>query len=140
MSIITDVREAISKAFKAGDKDTTSLLRVVVGEVQQKGDESDAAVEAIMRKMIKNNNETISVLDPQSPDIANLNKENSLLDNFLPKTMTEEEVVDFITAEGIDVAATKSVGQAVGLVMKAAKKAGKTVQGNAVKAAVERLR
>lgn len=127
---------------KAADK--VALLRLVVGTVQQDGDESDSAVEKVIRKLIKSNKETIDTVTAQAledaesgkpDDVAKLILENSILESFIPKTMSIEDIVVFITKENIDISSND--GKAMGAVMKALKSSGLTVQGSDVKLAIQ---
>jgi uncharacterized protein YqeY len=148
------------------ETDKVLLLRLVVGTVQQSENESDEAVEAIIRKIIRNNSETIDVLDNQIKSqgiqkaidsivyhtahndntidimlkIQSLKNENEFLTSFLPKVLSLDDVIYIIQNEKLDVLGAKNVGAAVGLVMKQIKSFGKNVQGNTVKEAVIKVR
>lgn len=135
--IIDNIKAKIKDSMKAKDSDTVALLRLVVGSVQQDGDDSDTAVEKVIRKMIKSNNQTAEVLVNNGGSAKEVLAENALLDSFLPKSLTVDEIVAFINENAIDV--TGHAGKAMGAVMKALKDAGATVQGSDVKSAIEKL-
>jgi uncharacterized protein YqeY len=136
--IINTIREQIKKAMIAKDSTTLGLLRLVLGTAQQDGDESDVNVEAIIRKMIKSNLQTIDYIKHDHDLALSLTKENTLLDSFLPKSMSVEDVKAYILENNLDVKSQSNVGAAVGVVMKGLK--GKTVQGGDVKKAIEEIR
>lgn len=147
--IIDNIKESIKDGMKAKATDKVALLRLVVGSVQQDADESDAAVEKIIRKLIKSNKETIDAITEQalkdaesgtpvvSDEVIKLVTENGVLESFISKTMSVDEIAEFITKEGIDI--TGNEGKAMGAVMKALKSAGLTAQGVDVKLAIKKL-
>jgi uncharacterized protein YqeY len=83
--IIEDLNKQIKSAMKSRDKDTISLLRLVVGMAQQDGDTSDAALEKVIRNMIKSNNQTAEALIANGRMAAEIYNENKLLNSFIPK-------------------------------------------------------
>ena len=137
--ILEEIKNQIKAAMKSKDSDKVALLRLIVGNMQQNGDESDAAVEAVIRKLIKNNNITIDALKEQEKDSSLIEQENEYLDSFLPKTLSVSEIQQFILDNNLDLTKVPSVGAAVGLVMKQCKQKGLTVQGSDVKSAVEEV-
>lgn len=71
-----------------------SILTLLVGEYETrlKGpDAKDASVEAIARKLIKSNTETLAVRDDKK-----LRAENAILEEFLPKQLTETQLTAII--------------------------------------------
>src|SRR5690606_14244013 len=94
------VRQQLVAAIK-GDKDTEkAALRVLLGEIQtaeaRQGSLSDEQAANIVRKIIKNNNETLEVLrknpSEQNNELASrLETENRILEQFLPQTLSPEE-------------------------------------------------
>jgi uncharacterized protein YqeY len=142
--ILDNIRASIKEGMKNKATDKVALLRLVVGTVQQDGDESDSAVEKIIRKLIKSNKETLDMvtqsLEPGaqvSDETAKLISEIGILETFIPQTMTVEDIISFITKENIDVSSND--GKAMGAVMKALKISGLTVQGSDVKIAIQKV-
>jgi len=131
--IVDDIKSRIKVAMKARDSETLGLLRLVVGMSQQESVDDDPTIEHIMRKMIKNNYETIK-LNPNSSE--GLMKEIVLLEEFLPKSMSVDEILDLISKENIPL---ENTGRAIGSVIKIAKQKGLTIQGNDVKKAIAKL-
>lgn len=136
--IIEDIRTQIKEAMKAKLSAKVALLRLIIGTVQQDGDESDAAVEKVIRKMIKNNNQTAEALVDNNKDDTDIRQENILLESFLPKTMSVEDIQQYIKDNNIDINGHE--GKAIGMVIKAIKAAGLNAQGNDVKSAVASLK
>ena len=140
--IIDNVKAEIKNAMKNKDTATLGFLRLVVGTVQQDGKEDDKTVEAIIRKMIKNNNQTIDTIkddESKKDDRLALEHENDFLNDFLPQTMSGDDIREYISDKGIDVTSLPNQGAAMGAVMKALKADGKVAQGGDVKAVVESL-
>lgn len=101
-------------AFKGGDHVRKSLLSVVKGEIQTREknagvqDLGDEEVTKILQKLQKSLKETISLSDDQKSK-----DELTIIEEYLPKEMTREEVeakIREIVAGG---------GANIGLVMKA---------------------
>ena len=143
--IIDDIKTQIKEGMKARDSAKTGLLRLILGQAQQDGDEGDKNVEAIIRKMIKNNNQTAEsmresgvteVIGGSMPAAALISAENDLMETFIPKSMTVGDIKSFISDNDINVQGAPNQGAAMGLVMKALKSSGATVQGSDVKTAV----
>jgi uncharacterized protein YqeY len=140
--ILDNIRASIKEGMKSKATDKIALLRLVVGTVQQDGDESDSTVEKIIRKLIKSNKETLDMvtqsLEPGaqvSDETAKLISEIGILETFIPQTMTVEDIISFITKENIDVSSND--GKAMGAVMKAIKAFGLIAQGSDVKLAIQ---
>jgi uncharacterized protein YqeY len=145
--IIDKIKASIKDGMKAKASDKVALLRLVVGTVQQDGDDSDSAVEKVIRKLIKSNKETMDAITEQaqdseigtpivSDDVTKLSLENSMLELFIPKLMTVDEIVTFITDNGFKFSDN---GKDIGSLMKILKCAGMTVRGTDIKAAIKQL-
>lgn len=147
--IIDNIRNSIKESMKAKESDKVALLRLVIGTAQQDGDESDLAIDKIIRKIIKSNKETLQALQDQSlqndesgnsiisDNVSNLLLQNNILESFIPKTMTIEDIVKFITKENIEI--TGNEGKVMGNVIKALKSIGLSAQGSDVKSAIKQL-
>jgi uncharacterized protein YqeY len=104
------IKEQINKdymtAFKSKNTVAKNLLSVVKGEIQtiekNTGVEniSDEDVIKILTKIAKSLNETIKALSPidgKGEDIVQSVVELSIIQGYLPKQMSKEEVVDKVT-------------------------------------------
>lgn len=112
------LKEKIAKdyidAFKSKNVVVKNLLSVIRGEIQtlekNKGvnDLSDDEVVKIIKKSVKSLRETISSLkDSDKIDISNM--ELSILESYLPKQLSIEEIqnkIDLLVGSGI-----KNIGQ-----------------------------
>lgn len=94
---ITDQRNA---ARLVGSQFEYSLLTLVYGELETAAkrknqnvmETKDADVVAGIKKIIKGNNEILTLVDKDSARADTCNRENSILQKYLPVEMTEDEV------------------------------------------------
>lgn len=141
MSFEQQIRELMSKAPHASSE--RNLLKVVLGEVQQKSALAPFTDEmglALIKKMMKANEETIPLLSATDARRSNLLEENKILGRLLPQYWSVEQVRERLQADGIDIKRAKNDGQATGLAMQHLKKLNAPVEGQTVKAAVADIR
>jgi len=142
--LIDQIRARAKAAMKSKDTVAREILRVALGEVQteearREGNLDEAAVQKILRKLMKSNTETLAATeDPERR--ATLEQENAVLESLLPKTLNEDEIVAALAAVAEDIRAAKADGPATGLAMKQLKSEGAAVDGKTVAAAVKRMR
>jgi hypothetical protein len=139
-----EIRARMIAAMKARSTVEKEILRVALGEISteeaRKGsDLDDAAVEKILRKLVKSNRETISATE-KADDKATLEQEVVVLETLLPKTLGESEIVAALAEVKDDIVAAGNDGQATGIAMKLLKSKGAAVDGKTVSAAVRKLR
>jgi uncharacterized protein len=125
MSLQEKIRSDLKESMKAKDENRTSALRVLLGEFQRqpKKELEDKDVMAIVRKLVKSENETLAASDSGSSAYL------EVLEGYLPKQATEDEIREWVTAN-IDFGQFKSKMQAMKPIM--THFAG-TVDGNTVK-------
>ncbi len=142
-NVVDTLKARAAEAMKAKDAAASSILRLALGEIQtaeartNKAVSNDEAI-AIVRKLVKSNEETLTHTAPEQR--ASLERENALLLAVLPATLGPEQIVELLAPVAEAVRAAKSDGQATGVAMKHLKGSGASVQGNDVTAAVKRLR
>lgn len=150
--MIPKVRERITEAVKSGKELEKNVLRVLLGELQSLEARTgsitqEQAVNAV-RKLIKNNNDTLDVLrnnlasNPNAQQmITTLEAENKVLGELLPTTLTKVQITEYLSDPNIleQLKTAKSDGQAMGIAMKSLKDKG-AVEGNVVKEIVADLR
>lgn len=103
MLIIDSLKIAQLNARKARDSATATTLSTVIGEIENlakagKGEMNDAVVTTVIKKFLKNIDETLKLVPSD-----HLAHEKKLLESFLPKQLTEAEldaVIDKLIAEG----------------------------------------
>lgn len=139
-----ELKTAMLEAMKARRAVEKGILRVALGEVQtiesRSGDDaSDAEVEKILRKLIKSISES---RDAAADDAqrATLVEEIAVLEGYLPKTLTADEIVALLAPVADAVRAAGNDGQATGVAMKHLKGSGATVEGRDVSTAVRAMR
>jgi uncharacterized protein YqeY len=142
--LLDDIKARMFQAMKAGDVVGKEILRVAVGEITtdaarpgRKG--SDEESQAILRKLIKSNEETLAV-EVDAEKRAILDREREVLAAFLPRSLSVEEIVEQLSTVADAVRAAASEGQATGVAMKELKARGLVVSGKDVGAAVRSLR
>ena len=104
-------------AFKAGDKVRATLLATVIGEARADArreavrDPSDEEVLAKIRKFIKNNEEAMAA--GRAETTAKLAAENEILEAYLPRMLSDEELRRLLTpiVEALAEKSPKAMGQ-----------------------------
>ena len=102
MSLKKQIDEKLNQALKAKDKGTYPTLRLVVSAIKDaeiaartKGQKemSDSDIMGILKKMIKQRNESSEVYKKAGRKelLENETKEIEVISNFLPKQLSEEE-------------------------------------------------
>jgi uncharacterized protein YqeY len=141
--LVDDMKRRMLAAMKAKKPVEKEILGVALGEIQTADARGtplgDEGALAIVRKLVKSNEETLGVTTNEA-DKAKLLEELVVLRSLLPQTLDVagitaalEGVRDALRAAGND-------GQATGLAMKHLKAAGAVVNGKDVGEAVKALR
>ena len=102
MSLKKKIEEKLNEALKAKDKSTYPTLRLVVSAIKDaeiasrsKGQKeiSDSELTAILKKMIKQRNESCEVYKKAGRNeiVENENKEIEVISDFLHKQLSEEQ-------------------------------------------------
>ena len=142
--LLDTIKAQMFKAMKAGNTVEKEILRVAVGEittdrVREGRTGSDDEAQAILRKLMKSNDESIAASEDPAKK-AVLEEENRILSAFLPKSLDVDAIALALAPVADAVKAAGSEGQATGVAMKHLKGAGAVVQGKDVAEAVKRLR
>ena len=138
------INTRIRSAMKEGRTLEKEILRVALGEIQTiehrtSKDATDAEAEAIVRKLIKSNQETLAATTDAEAR-TQLENEITILDTLLPKTLSVDEIVAALAGVVDAIRAANNDGQATGVAMKTLKATGAAVQGTDVSAAVKKIR
>ena len=139
-----DLKAAMLAAMKAGRTTEKGILRVALGEVQtvesrSGSDAADAEVEKILRKLIKSISESRDAA-AEDAQRATLQAEIDVLERFLPKTLSPEEIVAALEPVADAIRDAGNDGQATGVAMKHLKSSGAVVEGKDVNTAVRTMR
>jgi hypothetical protein len=141
MSFEQIIRDRLSKAPHGSTE--KSILKVVLGDVQQKSALGEFTLDmghALVRKMIKANDETLPHLPAADPRRGKLLEENQILGSLLPQYWSVQQVCERLQADGVNIKDAKNDGQAMGLAMQHLKKLNAPVEGQTVKEAVAQMR
>jgi uncharacterized protein len=144
--LVDDIKQRITTAMKSGDTVARDILRLALGEIQtaearKNATASEEEAVAAVRKLIKSNEETLSLLGKEGTREEALRKEIEVLAGLLPKQLSVDDIVAALTAQHDTIASAKNDGQATGIAMKHLKASGlSSVSGTDVTAAVRVLR
>ena len=143
-----EIKTQMIQAMRDKNVIRKEILRVVLGEFQtiesRDGQISEERCQKVIRKFIDNNKEVILIVQKEE-DKEKLEKENEILEEFLPKLLSKEEIrghLDFSSdpSAGKAVMEEPNVGKAIGLAMKFFKKMGDAVNGKDVAEVVKEMK
>ena len=142
--LVDQIKARMFQAIKTGAHLEKEILRVAVGEITTEAARpgrqgSDEEAQAILRKLVKSNEETLASTTDETKRTTLL-KENEILAGFLPKSMTPDEILAALASVAAQIKAAPSDGQATGLAMKQLKSIGAIVNGKDVGVAIKELR
>ena len=128
MSLKKQIEEKLSAALKAKDKNTYPTLRLVVSAIKDaeiasrtKGQKemSDIDVTSILKKMIKQRNESCEVYKKAGRNelLENETKEIEVISAFLPKQLSDEETKKICEAaiKSSGASSMKDMGKVMGI-------------------------
>lgn len=122
MTLLSEIKQAQLAARKAKDEIAANLLTTLIGEAEMVGknngnrESTDAEVIAVVKKFIKNTEETVKVLDPSDCRIANLQTELKILAQYLPAQFNEELLTRVLSSIKVEISAgPKDMGKMLGL-------------------------
>tara|TARA_Y100001970_G_C13701020_1_gene587194 strand:- start:81 stop:536 length:456 start_codon:yes stop_codon:yes gene_type:complete len=128
MSIKTQIEEKLNLALKGKDKNTYPTLRLIVSAIKdteianrtkEKKGISDSDITAILKKMVKQRNESCEVYKKAGRKelLDNELKEIEIIQTFLPKQLSDEETKkiceDVIKSSGAQ--SIKDMGKVMGV-------------------------
>lgn len=121
MSLLSKIRDQSLAARKAKDAVAVALLVTLLSEAERTGlddgkrESTDTEVTATIRKFLKGNTETIAVRG----ETEVLVREKAILEAFLPKQLTDDELREAIVAVAAENGIEKITGKETGVIMKA---------------------
>jgi uncharacterized protein YqeY len=120
MAIADTVREHLTAAMKAGEKDRVSALRLVLSELQKASKEGTDDELAVLRRERKRRLESASAFrDADRPELATGEEaEAEMIAGYLPAELSEEELRAIVSAAVEEAGASSP--RDMGAVMKAA--------------------
>lgn len=127
MSLKTQIESEYLQAYKEKDTEKVSVLRMLKSalqnaEIAKKEELADADVIAVIKKEVKQRKETIETYKAAGKTEAILaeEKEITILDQYLPKQLGEEETAKIVDDKIAELGATDTskIGQVIGGIMK----------------------
>jgi uncharacterized protein YqeY len=143
--LIDDIKTRMTRAMRERDDVVRNILGLAVGEIQTAEARANRALgddeaTAIVRKLLKSNEETLSLTADGDPRAGVLRREIDALASLLPKSMTVDQIVAALNPVTDAIRAAKSDGQAMGVAMKHLKAAGAVAAAPDVQQALKRVR
>ena len=127
MSLKKQIEEKLNEALKSKDKNIYPTLRLVVSAIKDaeiagrtKGQKemSDSELTTILKKMIKQRNESCEVYEKAGRNelLENEKKEIEVINTFLPKQLSEEETKKICqdTIKSVGATSMKDMGKIMG--------------------------
>ena len=127
MSLKNQIEEKLNQALKAKDKNTYPTLRLVVSAIKDaeiagrtKGQKeiSDSDITTILKKMIKQRNESCEVYKKAGRNelLENETREIEVINAFLPKQLSEEETKKICAdvVKSVGASSMKDMGKVMG--------------------------
>jgi len=127
MSLKQHIESKLNEAFKAKDKNTYPTLRLVVSAIKDaeiagrsKGQQevADSDVTSILKKMIKQRNESCEVYKKAGRKelLESESREIEVISTFLPKQLSEEETKKICqeTVKSVGATSMKDMGKVMG--------------------------
>lgn len=135
----------MARALRDKDEVSKNVLGLAAGEIQTAEARANRALgedeqRAIVRKLVKSNEETLALSSGDDARARDLRREVEVLSALLPKALSDDDVAAALAPVADAVRAAKNDGQAMGVAMKHLKASGATVEADAVKRAIARLR
>ena len=128
MSLRSKIEEKLNQALKAKDKNTYPTLRLVVSAIKDaeiagrtKGQKeiSDSDITTILKKMIKQRNESCEVYKKAGRNelLENETQEIEVINAFLPKQLSEEETKKICAdvIKSVEASSMKDMGKVMGV-------------------------
>lgn len=143
-SLTDEIKTRMRAAMQARDELTRNILGLALGEIQTAEARAnraleDAEVMAVVRKLLKSNEETLG-LGGEGERADALRREIAVLSSLLPRSMSPDDIATALAPVVEAIRGAKSDGQAMGVAMKHLKAAGATVESSDVQKAVANVR
>ena len=126
MTLKTQLRDAVTEALKSGDAQRKMTLRMALAaiknaEVEARGELEEDKILSLLQKEVKYRQETIEGAEQANrPDlITKAETEIEILNTFLPKPLTEEELKGLVkeAIEEIGAGSIADMGRVMGILM-----------------------
>jgi len=140
------IREDMKSAMKAGDKDRLKVVRLILAAIKQievdtREELDDAAVLAVLAKMVKQRRDSIEAFEKgDREDLAAIERAEILvLEDYLPEQISAAELAAMVdeVIQSTGAAGIRDMGKVMGLIK--AQAAGRADMGAVSAAVKERL-
>jgi uncharacterized protein YqeY len=143
--LIDEIKTRMMRARRDRDEVVRNILGLAVGEIQTAEARANRALGedeamAVVRKLVKSNEETLALSGTDDARAAGLRREIEALSALLPRSMSVEQIADALSPVADAIRAAKSDGQAMGVAMKHLKATGAIAGAPDVQQAVKRVR
>jgi uncharacterized protein len=138
MTLADTVKQDLTAAMKAGEKDRVGTLRFVLSELQKAAKDGDADELAVLRRERKRRHESAGAFrDAGRDDLADAEEaEATLIEAYLPAELSDAELRELVRDAVVETGATSP--KDMGRVMRAAmEKAGGRADGRRVSAVAQ---
>ncbi len=138
--LIDDIKQKMFAAMKAKNTVEKEILRTAIGDITSTGEVADdKRVVAVLKKLLKSNEETLKASTDEAQK-QTLQQEIAVLQQFVPATLSVEQIQAALEPVADKIQAAGNDGQATGVAMKHLKSQGAEVDGKDVAAAVKAIR
>ena len=119
------IKTQVTISMKDGDKFRTTVLRMILAEIQkieieEKSDLDELQITSILEKMIKQRNDAISQFEQaKRQELADKEKQEiEIIREFLPEQMSEEEVSELVSKiiSEVDAQDMKDMGKVIKII------------------------
>jgi uncharacterized protein YqeY len=143
--LIDEIKTRMTRAMRERDEVVRNILGLAVGEIQTAEARANRPVRddeatAIVRKLLKSNEETVALAGAEDARTPALRREIEVLKELLPKSMSAAQIAEVLAPVADAIRAAKTDGQAMGVAMKHLKSAGATADAPDVQQALKQLR
>jgi uncharacterized protein len=144
-SVLTDeIKRRMRVAMQAHDAVARNILGLALGEIQTAEARANRALGddeamAVLRRLVKSNEETLGHAKDDPLRAAELKREIDLLAELLPSALSADAVAAALAPVADALRAAKTAGQAMGVAMKHLKSSGAVVEATAVQEAIRRV-
>lgn len=117
------IKSQVTISMKDGDKFRTTVLRMILAEIQkieieEKSDLDELQITSILEKMIKQRNDAITQFEQaKRQELADKEKQEiEIIKEFLPEQMSDEEVTELVSKiiSEVDAQDMKDMGKVMG--------------------------
>jgi len=143
--LIDEIKSRMTRAMRERDEVVRNILGLAVGEIQTAEARANRPVRdeeaaAIVRKLLKSNEETLALAGEGDARSPALHREIEALAALLPRSMSVAQILEALAPASEAIRAAKSDGQAMGVAMKHLKAAGAVADAPDVQQALKQVR